>query len=100
MRCYRKTLRISYKVHVINDEIRAKIQRAIRPHEDLLTIRRKLQWYGHVSRLSGLAQTFLQGTLKGKRRQCRQKKRWKDNIRKWTGLELEKCQQAVEDRES
>ena len=29
-----------------------KIQQAIGPHEDLLTIveRRKLQWYGHVSR--------------------------------------------------
>ena len=34
-----------------------KIQKAIGPHEDLLTIvkRRKLQWYGHVSSLSGLA---------------------------------------------
>ena len=31
-------------------EVRAKIQQAIGPHEELLTIvkRRKLQWYGHV----------------------------------------------------
>ena len=65
MRCYRKILRISYKEHVANEEIRAKIQQAIGPHEDLLTIvkRRKLQWYGHVSRLSGLAETILQGTV-------------------------------------
>ena len=57
MRCYRKTLRISYKDHVTNEKVRAKIQQAIGPHEDLLTIvkRRKLQWYGHVSRSSGLA---------------------------------------------
>ena len=57
MRCYRKILRISYKDHVNNEEVRAKIQQAIGPHEDLLTIvkRRKLQWYGHVSRSSGLA---------------------------------------------
>ena len=43
----------------------AKIQQAIGPHEDLLTIvkRRKLQWYGHVSRSSGLAKTILQGTV-------------------------------------
>ena len=27
--------------------------------------RRKLQWYGHVSRSSGLAKTILQGTVKG-----------------------------------
>ena len=36
MRCYRKILRISYKGHVINEEVRAKIQQAIGPHEDLL----------------------------------------------------------------
>ena len=52
--CYCKILRISYKDHVTNEEVRAKIQRAIGPHEDLLTIvkKRKLQWYGHVSRSS------------------------------------------------
>ena len=52
MRCYRKILHISYKDHFTNEEVRAKIQQAIEPHEDLLTIakRRKLQWYGHVSR--------------------------------------------------
>ena len=63
MRCYRKILRISYKDHV------PTIQQAIGPHEDLLTIvkRRKLQWYGHVSRSSGLAKTILQGTVKGTR---------------------------------
>ena len=52
---------------VTNEEVRAKIQQAIGPHEDLLTIvkRRKLQWYGHVSRSSGLAKPILQGTVKG-----------------------------------
>ena len=38
MRCNRKVLRISYKDHVTNEEVRAKIQQAIGPHEDLLTI--------------------------------------------------------------
>ena len=52
MRCYCKILRISYKDHVTNEEVRAKIQQVIGPHKDLLTIvkRRELQWYGHVSR--------------------------------------------------
>ena len=45
MRCYRKILSISYEDHVTNEEVRAKIQLAIGPHEDLLTIvkRCKLQ---------------------------------------------------------
>ena len=83
-----KTIRISCKDHVTNEEVCAKIQQVIRPHEDLLTIvkRHKLQWYGHVSRSSGLAKTILQGTVKGRRRQGRHKKRWEDNIKEWTGV--------------
>ena len=44
-------LRISYKDHVTNEKVRAKIQQAIGPHKDLLIIvkRLKLQWYGHAS---------------------------------------------------
>ena len=76
IRCYRKILHISYKDHTSNEEVRAKIQLAILPHEDHLTIvkRCKLQWYGHVSRSSGLAKTILQGTVKGGRRRGRQRK--------------------------
>ena len=100
MRCYRKILRISYQNHVTNEEVRAKIQQAIGPHENRLTMvkRRKLQWYGHVSRSSGLAKTILQGTVKRRRTQGRQKKRWENNIREWTGLEFAKTQRAVENR--
>ena len=101
MKCYRKILHISYKDHVTNEKVCAKIQQAMGPHEDLLTIvkRCKLQWYGHVSRSPGLAQTILQGTVKGGRRQARQRKRWEDNIREWIGLEFGKSQRAVENRE-
>ena len=101
MRCYRKILRISYKDHATNEEVRAKIQQAIGPHEDLLTIvtRRNLQWYGRASSSSGLAKTILRGTVKGGRRQGRQRKRWDDNIGKWKGLEFGKSQKAVENRE-
>ena len=79
----------------------SKIQQASRPHEDLLTIlkRRKLQWYGHVYCSSGLAKTIMQGTVKGGRRQGRQRQRWEDSIRKWTGLEFAKSQRVVENRE-
>ena len=61
--------------------------------------RRKLEWYGHVSRSSGLAKTILQRTVKGGRRQGRQRKRWEDNIREWTGQEFGKSQRAVENTE-
>ena len=46
------TTHLIQRPYVTNEEARAKIQQAPGPHEDLLTIvkRRKLQWYGHVSR--------------------------------------------------
>ena len=41
----------------------------------------------------------VQGTVKERRRQGRQRKRWEDNIREWiTGLEFAKSQRAVENR--
>ena len=59
MRCYRKILHISYKDHVTNEEVRAKIQRAIGPHKDRLTIakRRKLHIARHSERGKKTRQT-------------------------------------------
>ena len=90
MRWYCKILCISCKDHVTKEEVCAKIKQAIRPHKHLL------HWYGHVSCLSGLAKTILQGTVNGGRRQDRQWKRREDNIWGWTGLEFTKSQRAVE----
>ena len=42
----------------------------------------------------------MQGAVKGgRRRQGRQRKRWEDIIRKWTGLEFAKSQSAMENKE-
>ena len=73
-RCYRRLLNISYKDHVTNEEVRRKIQAAIGEYDELLTLvkKRKLRWFGHVSRSSGLAKTILQGTVKEKRIRGRQ----------------------------
>ena len=62
-----------------NEEVRRKIQAAIGECDELLTLvkKRKLRWFGHVSRSSDLAQ----GTVKGQRKRGSQKKRWEDNIK-------------------
>ena len=99
MRCYLRILHISFKDHITNEEVRAKIQQTIGSHDFLTILKRlKLKWYGHDSRSSSLAKTILQGTVKGGRIQGRQRKRLEDNIKKWTGLEFAKSQTAVENR--
>ena len=101
MRCYRRPLNCSYKNHVMNEEVRNRIQNATGVHDDLLTMvkKKKLRWYGHISRSSDMAKTILQGTLKGARRRRRQNKRWEDNIKEWTGMGFGDSLRAAEDRE-
>ena len=57
MRYYRRLLNISYKDHVTNEKVRRKIQAVIGEYDELLALvkKRKLRWFGHVSRSSGLA---------------------------------------------
>ena len=60
MRCYQWLLNISYKDHVTNEEVRRKIQAATAEYDELLALVKKLKirWFGHISRLSGLAKMF------------------------------------------
>ena len=87
LRCLRKLLGITYKDHISNEEVRNRTRPGIGPHEELLTTvkRRKLKWYGHVTRS---VKTILHGPVQGGRRRGRQKKRWEDNIPEWTGMTL------------
>ena len=40
----------------------------------------------------------MHGTVQGGRKLGRQRKRWEDNIREWTGLEFGKSHKAVQNR--
>ena len=100
MRCYRRLSNISYKDHVTNEEACRKIQAATVEYQQLLTLvkKRKLRWSGYVSMSPGLAKTILQGTVKGKGKRGRQKKRWEDNIKEWTGIDFASSTWAAENR--
>ena len=67
-----------FDISIICD--RDRIRQAIGRYDDILTTlkKRKIKWFGHVSRSAGLATTIL--------RRDRQKKRWENNIFEWTGL--------------
>ena len=100
MRFYWRLLNISYKDLVTNEEVRRKLQAGIGEYDELLTLvkKRKLIWFGHVSRSSGLAKTILQGTVKGIRKRGRQKKVWKDSVKEWTGMDFASLSRAAENR--
>ena len=82
MKCYRKILRISYKDHVTNEEVCGKDpggnRTTQRPPDHRKETQTEVAWG---------------------RRRGRQKKKWEDSIREWTGLEFVESQMAVENRE-
>ena len=100
IRCHRRLLKISYKSNVTNEVVRRKIQAATGKYDELLTLvkKRKLRWFGHISRSSCLAKTILQDTVQRKRRKGIQKKRLEDNIKEWTGIDFASSTRAAEDR--
>ena len=87
MRCCLRLLNIAYKDHITNEEVHIKIQAAIGEYDELLSLvkKRKLRWFGHVSRSSGLAKTILY-------------KRWEDNIKEWTRIDFASSTRAAENR--
>ena len=61
--------------------------------------RRKLKWFGHVTRGKGLVKTVLQGTVREERRRGKQKKRSEDSINEWRGLKMGDVVRCAEDRD-
>ena len=72
--CTRKLLRIFYLKRKTNDWVRSKVNLLVGPQELLLATvkRRKLAWFGHVTRHDSLSETVFQSTLNGGRRCGRQ----------------------------
>ena len=93
-RCYRKILRSSHEDHVTNEEVYAKIQQAIGPHET----QTEVVWTCLPFIRSG-KNHLARHSESGKQTRQTERKRWKDNMREWTGLEFAKSQRAVENRE-
>ena len=100
MLCLRRLLRISWKEHKTNEFVKATIQQMVGRQEELLATikRRKLAWYGHVTRHQTLSKTILQGTLEGSRKRGRQRKCLMDNVRDWTGKKDSELVRTAENR--
>ena len=102
MRCYRRILGITYKDRITNEKVEEMIMRAAGPFEKLLRTvkKRKLKWFGHVTRSNGLAKTIMQGTVPGKRGKGRPRRQWGDDIRDWTGKSGFELQHQASNREA
>lgn len=100
-KCYRRILGISWKDRRTNEYVQDCITSIAGPQEPLLNIvkRRKLAWFGHVTRHDTLTKTVLQGTLEGGRKRGRQTKCWMDNIKEWTRMDSPTLIRKAENRD-
>ena len=93
-------LRISWREHKTNDFVRCQVGEYTPLCQKI--IRNKLQYFGHISRREGdcLEKIIVQGMMEGHRRRGRQKTRWIDGIRDYTGLSVTAAYRRAQDRRS
>ena len=63
-------------------------------------IARKLKWYGHVKRSQLPVKVTVEGLVEGKRKRGRPRRRWRDDIRDWTGQTWQELNRLSQNRKA
>ena len=96
---HRRLLNVTYKDRRTNTSILNELNIKRKLYGQV--VKRKLTYYGHLSRKKNLNLTkcIVQGKPEGKRGQGRPRMAYIDNIRQWTGLSAHAAFQAALDRD-
>jgi len=99
-RCMKKILKIRYTAHRTSEFVWKEITDAMGTQEHLLATikRKKLRWFGHVNRSTGLAKLIMKGSVEGRRSSGRPRMAWLHNIKSWTGRTSEENNRLSQDR--
>ena len=95
----KKLLSITYQEKKTNVYVKEKMIAIIGKYDPMLHIfkRRKLKWYGYISRHDGLSKTIMKGIVECSRKQGRPKIQWFYNISDWTKMDANQLLHIVHD---
>eukprot|EP00795_Rhopilema_esculentum_P007413 gene7414-13169_t len=99
--CLRRVLGITWKQKITNVEVEQRIRQLIGNYGPLLVTarRRKLQWFGHITRQNGtLAHDIMHGAVESSRGRGRPRNTWLSDIANWTGKSVVSCMRVAKDR--
>jgi len=95
---YRRISRTPWTERKTNQQVLEKLN--LKRTELATAVRkRKLQYFGHVTRHNTLQKTILEGKVEGKRGRGRKRTRWIDNIAAYTNQPINTCAVLAKDRQ-